>query len=266
MKTTIVAALAASLAFAGSSQAAGLLFDENVTPDVIFGSGNTNGGFTVDRSNGIELGLRGKVRFDANNLPQNIFNSNGAGTYSFDPGNPPLGGGGPQTPRWSFEWSINTDFDPLDGLGFNFNALNFLLELDGDPGVGTNFSSFDPIFDTPPTGFNDHAFGTNATLNGGGTQATDATSYAALIAANNVAQNSWRYDFFTLLPTLTAFDPNADGLYTIRLSAFGDSGLLAATEINVQVGAGATVVPLPATLPLLLGALGAVAFIRRKRA
>ena len=43
-------------------------FDANVTNNVIYGSGNTNGSFTLDRTNGIELGLRAKVRFDAAKL------------------------------------------------------------------------------------------------------------------------------------------------------------------------------------------------------
>lgn len=38
-------------------------FDQDVTPDAIFGSGNANGGFAVAREDGIELGLRSKLRF-----------------------------------------------------------------------------------------------------------------------------------------------------------------------------------------------------------
>jgi hypothetical protein len=63
---------AAALGVAGPAQAQSLLFDQDVTPDVIFGSGNANGAFTIDQSNGIELGLRGKLRFDASNQPENI--------------------------------------------------------------------------------------------------------------------------------------------------------------------------------------------------
>ncbi len=60
---------------------------QDVTPDVFFGSGNDNGFFTVDLQDGvdyrIELGLRGKLRFNPSNQPQNIFNSNGDGSYDF---------------------------------------------------------------------------------------------------------------------------------------------------------------------------------------
>ena len=69
-------------------------FDQNVTSNAIFGSGNANGGFTVDRSNGVELGLRCKVRFNASNAPENTFNSNDDGTYSFAAGQPAGGGFG----------------------------------------------------------------------------------------------------------------------------------------------------------------------------
>src|SRR5688500_2270112 len=91
--TIIIAAIVVSPAFAV------LAFDQNVTPAVINGTGNNNGGFTTDRANGIELGIRGKLRFDANNDPQDIYNSNGAGTYTFSTGTPNLSG--PNLPSWA---------------------------------------------------------------------------------------------------------------------------------------------------------------------
>ena len=51
-------------------------FDQNITPDVIFGSGNANGFFTTDRRNGIEIGIRAKIPFVG------LINSHGDGTYS----------------------------------------------------------------------------------------------------------------------------------------------------------------------------------------
>ena len=59
----------------------------SITPDVIFGSGNANGSFTVstlNRNSGtVELGLRAKLRYDENGNPQNTFNYDGVDTYSF---------------------------------------------------------------------------------------------------------------------------------------------------------------------------------------
>lgn len=75
-----------ALTFLVAAGASALSFNQNVTPDVIYGSGNANGSWTVDRSNGVELGLRGKLRHNAAGAPENTFNSNGNGTYSFAAG------------------------------------------------------------------------------------------------------------------------------------------------------------------------------------
>lgn len=83
-----------------------LLFDQNVIPDVIFGSGNANGAFTVNRNNDVELGIRAKVRFP---VPSNTFNSDGDGTYTHQAGD--FGGLAP----WNFEWSVNSDYDGSTG-------------------------------------------------------------------------------------------------------------------------------------------------------
>lgn len=74
-KFIAAAILATALGTAGSANA--LLFNENVTPDAIFGSGNANGNFTVDRQGGVELGLRAKIPFSG------LIRSNGDGSYSY---------------------------------------------------------------------------------------------------------------------------------------------------------------------------------------
>ena len=63
MKITLLSTTLALGCFLSTSVMA-TTFDANVTSDVIFGSGNVNGGFTVDQSNGVEIGLRGKLRYD----------------------------------------------------------------------------------------------------------------------------------------------------------------------------------------------------------
>jgi hypothetical protein len=69
------------------------------------GTGNPNGGFTVDSENGIELGLRAKIRFS----PNVIDSSNN--TYTV-----PVGADPAHSPRafWNYEFSI--DLQPL-GVG-----------------------------------------------------------------------------------------------------------------------------------------------------
>ena len=210
--------------------------ESDVTPDIIMGSGIENGEFTVDRSGSIEVGLRGKLRFNSSGNPENTYNHDGQGNYSFDVGVGP--GQSFPTPEWAFEWSINTD---LDGSA-NKDLDDFVYEigLDGDPGLGTDFLTFDNITPNPPdVPYFDHAIGDNGTAPGSGTVAGNATQYQNLIAASNVAQNSWRYDFFNGAGTaLQNFDPTVPGRYTIYLEVKDpDSGaVLARSEIDILVG------------------------------
>ena len=235
----LIATLAASVLCASAE--ATIAYDQDVTPDVIFGSGNANGGFTTDRANGVELGLRAKLRFDQNNQPQNIFNSNGDGTYTFDPGLPPTGFGwnpnSPTTPLWNFEWSVNTDYDGSTGEHLD-DMLSYELGIDFDPGPGTNFLTFDPILGVNPKHnavLWDHAIGDNSTGNCAGLTAGDAATYATYLSSYNVAQNSWSYEFFND-NTTWIFDPTLPGAeYTIYLEAWHNpvAELVARTEITV---------------------------------
>ncbi|MFD0797126.1 HYR domain-containing protein [Maribacter chungangensis] len=220
-------------------------YDQNVVPDAIFGSGNANGGFTVNQTGEVELGLRAKVRYP---VPQNTFNGNGDGTYSH------LAGAGSPASRalWNFEWSVNTD--PAGTTGTKLDGLTYEMGMDFDPSMGTAYFVFDPINAQPLA---DHAIGDNATANGGGTVATDAAGYAALLAANNVAQNSWNLDFFNeFVPT--AFDPVVDGTYDIYLKAMDGTGaVVGETHITVVVGNGGGAGALPTTLDFTEADLGA---------
>ena len=220
-----------------------LEFDQNATPNVIFGSDVTNGSFTTDRRKGVEVALRAKQRFPA----ANVFNSNGDGTYSMEIGNPCPEGFSPPpfceaTPVWSFEWSVNADFD--DSTGKSISDYTYELGMDSDPGPRTKFTRFDPITPLPPAiPFFDHAIGDNSTPESGGTVAASPDQYQGFIENNNVAQNSWNYEFFNNLGTrLAAFDPNVDGNYIIYLRViknkgkFGKSKIVAQSFIQVLVG------------------------------
>ncbi len=224
-----------------------------VTPDVIFGSGNTNGSFTGVTTNNVELGLRGKLRYNASGAPETTFNYDGDKTYTFQPSDGTAPG---NRSLFNFEWTINTDFSGQGGL--NLNDLTYLFEIDYDPTIGTDFVwAFDPV-NVPNA---DHAIGTNSTGNGGGVNATDSADYQELIANNNVAQNSWNLGFFPVFD----FDPQTEGMFTINLSAFSSNGQVASTSIDIIYGDVPAAVPLPATLPLLFIALGGMGVMTRRR-
>ncbi|MGY5451724.1 PEP-CTERM sorting domain-containing protein [Agarivorans sp. MS3-6] len=254
IKTISTVVIGMGLIWAATTASAAVIYDQDVTNEVIFGSGNANGAFTVDQQNGLELGLRAKLRFDQNNLPQNTFNSNGDGTYRFDNVAPPSGFGfapnSPSTAIWNFEWSINSNFD---GSGASLDSFNYLLQIDFDPSAGTNFLAFDPI----NSGAADHALGDNTTANGAGI--SDPTNYAANIASLHLAQNSWNMEFFDGGPyTFNALDA---GIYDIVLTAYDGQTELASTSIQVINAS----VPEPQTLFTMSLALCALGWMRRKR-
>ncbi len=261
-------AFASAAIFAAGSAQAVTTFDQDVTGNVIVGSGVTNGSFTVDRNEiaGVEIGLRGKLRFDPTNTPRNIFNSSGDGRYSFNAGAAPGGFGfdpnSPTTPVWSFDWSINTDYNG-NGATVGDSGLTFLLSLDTDPGAAFDPASFNPI--NQP--YFDHAFGTNSTGQGAGVNAADETEYATFLGTNNLVQNSWNYEFFNeasdevFLSGLSGFDPSVPGVYTITLAAFDGATEVASASIDIVVNA----VPVPAALPLLAGGLGLFGLVRARR-
>lgn len=249
---------ACMLTFLSHSANAALLYDQNVTNNVIMGTGITNGGWTVDQSSGVELGLRAKLRHDGAGQPQNIFNSNGDGTYSFDSGVAPTQVS--PTAVWSFEWSINSVYS--GALYPDLNDLTYELGIDSDPTLGTSYGVFDPINDVNPgsgTVFWDHAIGNNSTAESAGTVATDAAVYLTLVSNNNLAQNSWKPHWF-----IPGFDPTVDGQYEFYLAAIDGTTEVARTQISVIVGDGA-VVPVPAAAWLFgSGLLGLLGLARRK--
>ena len=223
MRLTSILLTVAALGLTGANVFGQTTYDGDVTPDVIFGSGNANGGFTIQRSAGVELALRGKLRENANGEPENTFNSNSDGSYSFST-RTDLG----IRSEWSFEFCINSDTSDTNAVPVG----NFTYELgvDDNPTLGTNFLAFDPINLEAAT----HSFGTSSTTNGGGSFASSPEEYATFLATKTVVQQSWRPQFFT--PYLN-IDPAEVGVYDIYLKAFDNGTEIASVTIQIYVGA-----------------------------
>ncbi len=240
-----------------------MVHNEEVTPDVIMGSGIPNGYFTVDRSGSIELGLRARLRPGVGTASPSV-----AGTWTF------LAGEDPSSPgwaTWNLDWSINVDHDGSAPTGTDLDDYTYLI---GGEEIGAGSSSFDPVI-LPADPANalalacaGNSFGTNATGNGGGTEvdcspgnlANAISDYNALLDASSVVQNSWNPALVNLF-TPGAFDPDKPALYRFWLAAFDGNGQqLAYTEIRVRT------VPEPGVLLLSgVGLLAAAAGLRRRR-
>jgi hypothetical protein len=253
MKTRICAgAIAAATALASAA---------DVTPGVIFGSGNANGGFTVATGAGIELGLRAKVRYDANGQPKNQFNQVGnTNTYVFDPsaGNAPAG-----RATWNWEWSVNSN---VDGTGGNLSDFIYEIAIYKD-GTDPSLAARADLINNPIAMLAfDHAFGDNTTT-AANNEVGSILNYADMIANFNVAQNSSNFGFLSFFfggTSMSDWEAGDAGTYIITLTAFenlqgvrGDE--LVSTNINVVV------VPLPPAAWAGLGLLGTIAGVRAVR-
>ena len=126
-----VVAVVMAVAFSAPACAALLLFNEDVTPEVIFGAvGNANGFFTVDQNDyGVELGLRAETPYGGPLI------SGTDGTYSYSLEEAISGG--------NFDWTVNPNDDGTSGI--KIDDLTYMLGIDFDPSQETDFLEFAPI-------------------------------------------------------------------------------------------------------------------------
>ena len=233
--------LSIALLFAGTANAA------LITPDIIFGSGNTNRGFTVNTFGDLELGLRAKRRYTPNDEIGVGIIQDGAGNYLFDS----TGASIPSNRSfWNFDWSINSD--TTDGTTA-LSAFNFFLLVDYDPSSAQNLQQYDPL-SMISTGY---YLGNNGTGNGSALFTPADNHVEAELANFNVAQNSVNMGFLTGAPI-------GAGQFYVELQAFDmNNNLVGSTGINVFVDT--TPVPAPSALALSLAALGGLMLLRVRR-
>ena len=240
---TIVVSISAPItAYADMINGTGL-----VTPDIIFGSGNGNGGFTGETNNNIEVGLRAKQRYPA----ADIFNYDGIDTYIFD--STVLNTNPANRSVFNFEWSINVDQNGSSGM--KLDDFIYVFSFDTDPSAAIAYASTDP-FNTP--GWYDHSLGDNSTGNGGGIESADNADLLINMADFSVAQQSANLGFGF------SGDPDLPGAYNFMMQVFNvNRELLSFAEISVLVTP--FDVPTPATASLLLAGMGLLAFRGRKK-
>jgi hypothetical protein len=216
----------------------------NVSPNVIFGGSVSNGSFTGATAGGVELALRGKLRYDLDGQPQNTFNFDNVDTYTFMSANSVAPS---NRSIFNFEWAIHT----LGGAALN--SLTYLLTVDTDPTVNNNSAiSYNPMAALL-------YLGTDASGQGSATEVVGPNSN---LANFTVAQQSVNMGFLTA-PFAPIPVPLGSGKFTFTLSAFSGQSMVNSTTMHVVVDAPAAV-PLPAGGLLLIGALGGLAGLRRR--
>ena len=237
-------------AFAAATVTCNAALSAPVSPNIIFGTAVDNGAFTIgtgtigtSEDKNLEIGLRAKLRYDANGDGTNRFNYDGINTYRF-------GLAGKDVPAnravFNYEWSITTDALGT-GQTLNDSGLEFELSIDFDASTSETFISGDPF----PFSY----FGDMTTAAGGGVYAGGVMQPPS---SSTVAQGSFNYGF--LLGEYPSI-PLGLGNYRIKLEAKSAGATLASTAITVEVAP----VPLPAAFPLLALGVGGLASAGRRR-
>ena len=204
--------------------------DNTNSPGWYDGTGNPNGGFTVDNENGIELGLRAKLRQSPTVIdsPTDLYVVP-AGQQPSSPGHA----------AWNYEFSI--DLAPLGvSSGYTLGDIANSTSL-----TITNVTTSATATVNPLTYWGDDSgFGIT-----GKTTPENATEWGAQQSENPM---------FADFPLAAGYDPNAPDLYRFDLTIDNPTGpgVLASDTMFVSV-------PEPASFSLI--GVGALALLKRRR-
>jgi hypothetical protein len=236
------AALAAGIT---SAKADTLLASPSNTgyPGWYLGTGNPNGGFTVATSNGIELGLRAKLRQNGSVIHPDITNTytvpNGPETLATSGGV----GSNPNDAAWNYEFSI--DLRPLD-----VGSLTL-----ADITANTSLTITDLTTLAAPQSVNPLTYWGDDV--GYGSLGQTSTSNGAEWGAQNSENPA-----FASFP-LAGYKLNNTDNYSFTLNVENTAGSLLATDtINVDV----VPTPLPASVSMGLVLLGGLFVVTKRRA
>ncbi|RCS45427.1 PEP-CTERM sorting domain-containing protein [Bremerella cremea] len=236
---------------------ADIIASDQLTSNVFFGSGNSNANFTVSQDNGVEIGMRAKVRYP---VPSNDDQSAMLG-YDVDKGvyyfaNTDNGSG---RASWNLDWSVNSDFAGTTGNVLSDFAYNLTFLFDPQTGSTPSPSNINPVSNY----YNDNSYGNNTTTSANDVQPgplfmgfIPTPEYAVVLNNTyNVTQNSTNVGFSGVFPGL---DVTAAGVYTIIFSVTDCSGLVASNQIQVYSGVEPpAAAPEPTSIAILgMGALG----------
>jgi hypothetical protein len=203
-------ALSLAVVFAGTATAGTITYNSTLaiptggTSSVYFGTGNSDGAWTVDtESNGIELALRGAIRYQGPITPNGTPDSNYIA---------PSGTSNKNAAYWNFEYSI--DLNPTgSGSTLDFSQVTETLTVQDLTDPTRSILTFNPV--------------------GNG---VDGPSDDAKVG-NIAAQNSENIKFFNSI-LANPFNLNANDTYQISLSVSNVNGApLAFDSITVSATA-----------------------------